>query len=378
MVVETVKYVFGGSCLSYLNGKAIFVPFSLPSEKLEVEIVESKKKYSKARIVRVLQSSPHRCQPLCSYFYLCGSCNMQMMCYEEQWRLKCSSAIDSLSRFKVSLPLSTTSISNGGWQYRVRFQFHIHKGRLSFMAHKSSHAVDIESCPIACKEINDYLKKKVVFDDTLWGSRLHVVAYDGRVYVEGREKELLIEVLGYKFRFSPNSFFQSNIKMLEHLVNILSHHIGECERLLDFYAGVGTFSLFFAKRVKELHVVEWNRDSISYAKLNLEENTRDMQNKLKCFFYCFSSNEWSKKEASRLVYDVAIVDPPRSGIDRSSIEWFCKRKVKKICYISCDPVTFARDASILTRDGSYKLTSHYLLDFYPQTHHIESLGIFIL
>jgi len=378
MIVETIKYVFGGSCLARFNGKAIFIPFSLPSEKLEVEIIENKKDYSKARIVNILQSSSHRCEPLCKYFYLCGSCNMQMIRYEEQWHLKCSSAVEALSRFDVSLPLSITSVSDKEWGYRARFQFHIDKGYPSFMAHSSSKPIVIKNCPIACKEINDYLKRKVIFDDILRGSRLHVFAYDGKVYFEGKDKELLIEILGCKFRFSPKSFFQSNIKMLEHLVNILSHHIGECERLLDFYAGVGTFSLFFAKRAKELHVVEWNRGSIVDAKFNLEENMRDSDVKPKCFFYCFSSDKWSKQRASSLFYDVAIIDPPRSGMDSSSIKWFCEKKVKKICYVSCDSVTFARDATILTKQGSYRLVALYFLDFYPQTHHVESLGIFVL
>ena len=105
-----------------------------------------------------------------------------------------------------------------------------------------------------------------------------------------------------------------------------------------------------------------------------------LQNKkgVRCFFHAIKSQEWNKMEESKLFYDIAIVDPPRSGIDKNSLEWFCKKHVKKILYVSCDPVTFANNANVLIRDGGYRLEKYYLLDFYPQTHHVESLGIFSL
>ena len=161
--------------------------------------------------------------------------------------------------------------------------------------------------------------------------------------------------------------------MLQRLVQILKKHVEKPTHFLDFYSGVGTFSIFFAKQVKELHLVEWNKYSIQLAEINLANSAHNA----KCFFHCLNSEKWKDTQEAKLLYDVAIVDPPRSGIDKMSLSWFAKRKVKTLLYVSCNPATFVRDSSFLIMQG-YTLQNCYFLDFYPQTHHLEVLGIFSL
>lgn len=372
-IVETTKYVFSGVSLGYINGKVVFVPFSLPNEKLKIEIVNEKKNYINAKLVEVLEASTDRCIPSCKYFYRCGGCNMQMAKDESQRSLRIQSVKDTFFKFHIDSPIEI--IFDKDWEYRARFQFHIHKKNLSLLGQKSSVFVPITDCLVACKEIRSYLRSFPIFDDVKEGTRLHIFACNGNIFSDLKDENVSLKILNKNFLFSPKGFFQSNLGMLEKLISIFNSYKMEGKYLLDFYSGVGTFSLFFAERFEEVHLVEHNKYSLDMAKKNFELNGNNID---KCFFYAISAEAWSSLEAAKLFYDVAIVDPPRTGMDKNTIRWFCQKHVKKLFYVSCDPVTFSRDAFVLMTEGGYKLEKYYLLDFYPQTHHIESLGIFTL
>jgi hypothetical protein len=370
-IVESEKYVFQGVSLAKLNGKVVFIPFSLPDEKLKIEIVNEKKNYINARVVEVLEPSPARITPRCQYFYLCGGCNMQMAKDEMQRFLRCESVKDTFFKFHIEAPIEV--VFDKDWEYRARFQFHIHEKKLSFLGEKSSSFVPITDCPVACKEIRAYLKTSLIFDDVKEGDRIHVFACNGKVFSDLQDENVSLNILNKHFSFSPKAFFQSNLGMLEKLITILDKNIMRGERLLDFYSGVGTFSSFFVDKFEELHLVEHNKASLEMAKINLGQSDARKQ-----FFHAISSENWAFLKEAKLFFDVAIVDPPRQGIDKRSMDWFCKKHVRKLFYVSCDPVTFSRDAFVLITQGGYRLEKYYLLDFYPQTHHIESLGIFNL
>lgn len=382
MIVETTKYVFGGSCIAKsTNGKTLFVPFALPEEKLEVEITKERSDYCEVRIINVISSSPHRVVPRCEYFSLCGGCNLQMISDAEQHALRVMSAKELMIRSHLTLDFPIEFVFNDDWQYRNRFQLHIHNRKIGFSGRKSNSIVHIKDCPVACREMRKYLKTSPIFDDTEVGeierkNRLHAFAYNGNLWLEGEKRDVKLNVLGNTFVFSPKSFFQSNVNMLKQLATILAKYVGNVERLLDFYSGVGTFSLLFAKNAKELHLVEWNKYSIEMAKINLESER--VKGGTKLYFHCLNSEKWKRTQEAKLFYDVAIVDPPRSGIDKESLGWFCQKKVRKILYVSCDPATFSRDAFFLISHAGYRIEKCYFLDFYPQTHHLEVLGIFSL
>ena len=381
MIVETTKYIFGGSCIAReTGGKTLFVPFALPGERLEVEVIREKKDYCEGRILDVLSASPHRVVPRCEYFSLCGGCDLQMIESAEQHRLRAESATELMVRSRLTLDFPIEFVSGSDWHYRNRFQFHIYNKKVGFVGRKSRNVIHIRDCPIACEEMRKYLKTSPVLDDnyTRHGAkRLHAFAYGEELWLEGRDREVRLSLLGHTFAFLPESFFQSNVEMLKQLATILQEHVGDVERLLDFYSGVGTFSTFFADKASEVHMVEWNRRSLEVAKINIEKVCKTSTEN-KCFFHAISSEKWSALKASRQFYDVAIVDPPRNGIDKVSLAWFCEKHVERILYVSCDVATFARDSARLIEDGGYKMEKCYFLDFYPQTHHIEVLGIFNL
>ncbi len=376
-IVDTTKYVFQGSSLASIEGKTVFVPFSLPGERIEVEIVEEKKSYCRAKIVSIIEPSPLRVLPRCKHFYSCGGCNMQMASDDAQHSLRFESAKEVLQRAHIKLDCPIEFLGGSDWGDRNRFQFHIHNGKPSLLGEKTCLSIPITECPIACKEIQDFLNNPSIFADVEEGRRVHVFAHGGHIWQSEEEKCVSIDILGHNFKFSPSAFFQSNLGMLESLVQLLHTYVGDADRFLDFYSGVGTFSVFFANLVKELHLVEWNKRSLEMAKINIETACKTSIDN-KCFFHAISSEKWRGLKASRQLYDVAIVDPPRSGIDKMSLKWFATRKVGRILYVSCDVATFARDAYFLIEEAGYRMEKCYFLDFYPQTHHLEVFGIFNL
>ena len=126
---------------------------------------------------------------------------------------------------------------------------------------------------------------------------------------------------------------------------------------------------FAGERYAESVLVEHNREALEFARTNAASGKKPP-------VLCAVSDErWPSRSEARLRYDTAIVDPPRQGISKKALEWFMSSGIPEIRYVSCDPVTFARDAARLVASG-YTLTDAVMYDFYPQTHHLETFGTF--
>ena len=177
-----------------------------------------------------------------------------------------------------------------------------------------------------------------------------------------------------RISFDIRGFFQSNLFVLEKAISQIYKYISNIptnkKRALDFYSGAGTFSVFLADFFENITLVEHNRDALVYAEQNLI--------KTKHTSYGVSGEFWVQQYANKDIlqngnYDLVIIDPPRSGIEKPVIDFLCKSNIPRIISISCDPATHARDCAILMKAG-YKIKQMYLLDFYPNTSHIESMA----
>ena len=131
------------------------------------------------------------------------------------------------------------------------------------------------------------------------------------------------------------------------------------------YAGCGAISCFLGQNFKNVTLVEHNRDALVFAEQNMAGTPH--------ISYGMSGASWVKNCASTCpAFDAAVVDPPRSGMEKEVLEYFCKSHIPFIAYLSCNPSTQSRDCQKLLAAG-YKIESAYLMDFYPNTSHIESL-----
>lgn len=412
IVVKAEKLVAGGSCLARVDGKAVFVPLAVPGEVLSVRLTRRTRDWDEAEVVRVLEPSPHRAEPFCPLYGRCGGCNLQHVAPEFQRTLRLGLLRDAFAREGVEIPGETAVVSGADRGYRARIR--LTDG--GFLARGSSETVFVPECPVATPEVNAWLKGRTaeergagrvhVFGDrraAVPGNVVAARAGERRRAVEvvggnaerrsrvkarrnarfsgtsgGAEREAArceVEILGRRIAFDARGFFQSNMEVLEKAVSLVSRGLSG-GRALDMYAGCGTFSAFTAPSFSRTTLVEHNRDALVCA----EENLRGVPHESAGL----SGGAWAKRLAPPpSAFDAAVVDPPRSGIEREVTDWLCgagegaefRGGIPRIRSVSCDAATHARDAARLVRAG-YRLRSLSLLDFYPQTAHTESMAEF--
>lgn len=399
--IITDKIAFGGNCLAKIGGKTVFVPFAVPGEKLEVEITQEKRDYCTARIVNILEASPFRVKPACPLYEKCGGCNMMHIEPEHQKFLRKEILKDCLERNGIPADLDSIEVISGSpLNYRCRFQ--LNDG--GFYERNSNRAIYAENCLCASPEINGWLSGTPVSERPkgrchVFGcgnvvsaggnemSRVAVSAEEEKVFTDYSllkkknknirqvkkrysgttlsEKDIVkVKILGKEISFDVKGFFQSNIEVLEKSIEAICGGLSGSS-VLDMYAGCGTFSVFLAEHFSELTLVEHNRDALVFAEKNLSG--------IKHQSVGLSGAKWAEANKNSH-FDAVVIDPPRSGMEKEVLGWLCKSEVSQIRSVSCDPATHARDLSALIKSG-YVLKKLYLLDFYPNTSHIESLAV---
>jgi 23S rRNA (uracil1939-C5)-methyltransferase len=176
------------------------------------------------------------------------------------------------------------------------------------------------------------------------------------------------EVAGKLYRVSAMSFFQANTLQAEKLVELAKEFLEPAgdETLLDGYCGVGLFGLALAGKVAKVIGIEENPFAVNDALLNAE--AQGVGNAL--FLHGRLEEEIGKIEK----VDLAVVDPPRTGMEKKALEGLLRLKPRAIVYVSCDPATLARDVAFLVGKG-YALEKVQPVDMFPQTFHIESISL---
>ena len=401
--VTAEKLAFGGTCIARVNGKAIFIPYAIPGETLDIEIISSKRDYDEAKIVSILSPSPHRRPASCPYYGLCGGCNMMHIDNAYQRELRKSVLADCFSHAGIDVP-EIDVIAGKSSGYRARFL--LHDGGL--VARDAKSIVPVTHCTVATDEVNAWLSETAfenrprgllrIFGDEKVvrsgenGKKVVSTKCDKSEQAEAvktaqsaREKKIKtppnrfsgtlaspdtavkIALCGKEIGFDVRGFFQSNIDVLERAIEKVCDGLSG-KNALDLYAGCGTFSVFLADTFEHVTLVEHNRDALVFAEQNMAGKRHAS--------FGVSGKAWVRDFAKTApLFDAAVIDPPRSGMEKEVCERLCKSGIGHIRSLSCDPVTHARDAAKLIRSG-YSLASLSLLDFYPNTCHIESLAIF--
>jgi 23S rRNA (uracil1939-C5)-methyltransferase len=169
-------------------------------------------------------------------------------------------------------------------------------------------------------------------------------------------------------RRHPVSFFQGNRFLLPDLVVAVLDATPSGGRILDLYAGVGLFSMALAATGRGgITAVEGDRQSAA----DLKENAGSYPSAIRVLVGRVEDHVARRRETA----DTVIVDPPRSGISREAMEIIARHGARRIIYVSCDPPTMARDARRLL-DAGYHLQSLRGFDLFPNTPHVETVGVF--
>lgn len=400
-IVQTEKMVFGGNTIAKVNSKTVFIPYTLPNETLSINIVQHKNDYDNAEIIKIINPSPYRVTPKCKYYGLCGGCNMMHIDPEYQREIRKNMLIDTFASNKIDISDKVEVVFDKNENYRARFQ--LNDGGLS-IAHGNT-IIPIDNCICAESPINEYFNstkiderpkgriqffgtekmdgdKKLKIMETISeqpkqvlknknGKKIKIKEnhhFSGTVY--SPENSVTINLNSKKISFDVRGFFQSNLNVFEKVLNLITDSLPGGKNILDMYSGCGSISAFLADKYENVVLVEHNRDALVYAEQNMA-GTKHVS-------YGLSGEKWVNTCAKFCdKFDACVVDPPRSGMENAVSNYIASSKIPFIRSLSCDPTTHARDCAKLIKAG-YTLEKIYLLDFYPNTSHIESLAIFTL
>jgi len=427
--IESLAYG-GDAIAHLEDGRTAFVSGAVPGDTVEAEVYDERERFVRARTLEVLSPSPDRVEPPCPYFGLCGGCSWQHVAYDAQLIAKRSAVVDALSRIghipDADALVAETVASPDEYGYRNKIELVVDpassRPRLGFHKAGSDEIVTIDECLLLPKSMRKApkalggalryiageqdlgltrvaLRVGVHTKDVeiaLWGApgpfpRKAVATTLGsalkstslvRVMTKGPAKERRIagvEVLsgkghwrerlgGSTMTISAPSFFQVNTKAAEKLVELVIAALEPdgSDRVLDLYAGAGTFTLPLAETAGEVVAIESAGSAVRDLRRNLESAE----------LYADVIGGDALRELPGIGHiDSAVVDPPRAGLHPDAALALAATRVRTIAYVSCDPATLARDCAALAAHG-YTLTSAIPVDLFPQTFHIETVATF--
>ncbi|MBT9332484.1 23S rRNA (uracil(1939)-C(5))-methyltransferase RlmD [Paracidobacterium acidisoli] len=426
MKLRIEKAIYGGAGLARAEGKAVFVPFALPSEEVEAHITKRGQGYDEAALDAVLEPSPERTAAACPYFSACGGCHYQHAVYEEQLRIKTAILHETLERARVAgIPEIRTAFGEP-LGYRNRVRLHVQREPFALCYKRAgSHAnLPVERCPIAAAAVQRameavrsigaeagmaaWAEEVELFTNedesgllvTLWTSlaereaaeRLRTLwgvlraelpklagmcAYSAdrgkqtgrRLAAEG-ETWLRYRAAGHEYRVSAGAFFQVNRFLVDRFVELATGGRSGA-KAWDLYAGVGLFTVPLAETFEEVTAVEAAAASVT----DLRHNLHAAAPERKAARIVASDTEAFLRGAVRRgekTPDLVVADPPRAGLGKDVTALLGQLKPAHITYVSCDPATLSRDLRALVESG-YHLREMHLVDMFPHTFHIESV-----
>ena len=429
-------YTAEGQGVAKIEGCAVFVPNAIVGERCRIRIEKAQKTWAAGKIVEILDKSEHRMNRACPVAKLCGGCDFWHMDYAEESRLKAQRVRDCLNRIGgenlEEVPILAAPTCR---EYRNKAQYPVaaKKGRAfaGFFKAGTHQVVENDRCLILPGETDrikdiviDYVNQTrvSVYDEaTHTGLLRHIYVRRGVVSgqilvclaINGRaipKPERLIEKLravpgfatlvlsvntkkgntvlgdeeivlcgpgyiedtmcGLNFRLSPRSFYQVNHHQAQRLYEaaIAQAEITKNDTVLDLYCGVGTITLCMAKAAGKVIGVEVVPQAVADAKDNAKRNGIENAE-----FFCGDAGQAALAlEQQGTKADVAVVDPPRKGLNGDTIEALSRMAPRRIVYVSCDPATLARDVALLKERG-YVLKNALAADLFPRCAHVESV-----
>lgn len=379
VIVNIDAVAFGGDGVGRLDNFVVFVPFAAPGDQLEIEITRIKKKFAHGRILNIIRPSLQRVEPLCPYFQQCGGCCYQHLGYKDQLAIKKTQVADAFRRIGRILhpPVEDVIGSPMMYRYRGKAQYHAEtespKIKIGFLDTSGGRLIDIENCAIMEETINEQLRclrenKKLHEDErelTIWSWP----SSTGPVAGESVERT----VKGKRFLVPRDGFFQANLFLTDRLVDEVCRlaAVEEHRNIVDAYCGSGLFSVFLAPFAGKVTGVEISENAVEHAGINAQHlGVENIE------FICSDFEDALHKKLLPAVNetDLMVLDPPRAGCDAAILRAVADCAPKKIIYISCNPATQARDVKFFQECG-YHLRSLLPLDMFPQTEHIEVIGL---
>ena len=378
--------------VTYVNDKVTFVFNALVGEIVTLDIIKSTSKYNIAKVKEYIKKVDQRCDAMCPFYEECGGCHLQHMSYDDSIKYKEDKLKLILHKFgKIDDEVSMVRCKHN-LNYRNKITLKVKNGNIGYYSYKTNDIVKIDKCLIASDNINKFISyisqfnvkngEVVIRENFNQELLIRFISDDKIKLVEIPDLKIVgiiqnnkvlkgdnsfVDKINNKFfKISYDSFFQVNREMAGNIFNIIRDNILKDSTVLDLYSGVGTLGINVGDISKKVYGIE----IIENAVLNSVSNAN--ANKVKNASYMLG-------DASKVIdkikdtIDVVIVDPPRSGLSKHEVDVLQNINPKQIIYVSCDPITLARDLKLLK--DNYNINKIYGLDMFPYTYHVESLVI---
>lgn len=392
MKVEILKTDHFGRGITYINNKICFVKNALANEIVDIEIVKETKKYSEAIVKEYILKSSNRVLEKCPYSNICGGCCYNNIAIDLENQIKVDKVKEIFQKYaKINLDnLEIISTKRFGYRNKIT----LHGNNLGYYEEKTNKLIPIEKCLLVDEKINSIIKKlKAILKNeninevmirTSNNSKESLIKIDGTIKninsfislsdvliindkIISSKKQIISNIGNKNYYLSADSFFQVNKYTTELLYNEILDNVKELKpkNALDLYCGVGTIGIYISDYIKKIIGIDISKSNIEDAKENSKlNNTNNIS------FICNKVENEIDKFTSNI--DLIIVDPPRSGLDKKTINNLERINPKNIIYVSCDPLTLARDINIMS---NYKMTKIKLFNMFPGTYHVESLVV---
>ncbi|WP_407440798.1 class I SAM-dependent RNA methyltransferase [Fibrobacter sp.] len=388
------KMVQGGDGMARLpDGRVCFVQGALPGELCKVLLTFQKKDFTRGRAVEIVEPSPDRVTPRCPLFGKCGGCSLQHLSSEKQTSYLERVERENFRRLAhADLPDDFKIHVGSPWGYRNRARVvlcenssgSLAQARYGFRLQESNKVVAFENCPVLTPALNEFLKSGAnglrerelnIFDN---GDGHVSYYYRGMPEEEFKKNSVSVTtVCNRKIQSDASVFFQSNLGLLPSLVESVRKAVEEGIAngdasdawLIDLFSGVGFFASLLCDKFKRVTTVERDEGCLKHAEANL----LPCRGKTLLENISAPAEEWLTQN----VVDVPatlIVDPPRTGLPPEALEAIVKSSVNRLIYVSCDPVTLARDYAKFASAG-FSLKKAEGFAFYPQTPHLEMMFV---
>lgn len=394
MKIEKLDYY--GRGISRSSGKVYFIENALKDEDVSITLLKEKKKYCEAKLKEISNISKDRTEAKCKYYNVCGGCQLMHIKEEKQEEFKEEKVEEILKKFLKYNKDVNDIVFSKNFNYRNKVVLHVKDNKLGFYKNKTNELIELDKCLLLNPVINDlisYLKNYIELKDIekitiKVGNKTNEVMLiiDGSIakYQNLLEivdvliinekvmttKDYITSYIGNKkYIIKRNSFFQVNYDISTRMYNKVKDVIvkEKSKNVLDLYCGTGTIGIYISDVVSKITGIEVVSDAIEAAninkKINNVENIEFILGKVEDKLDFISNNN----------IDTIIVDPPRSGLHKKVIPILEKISPKTIIYVSCDPITMARDINLLS--NNYELVEVTPYDMFPNTYHVECVCV---
>ncbi|HLJ66151.1 MAG TPA: 23S rRNA (uracil(1939)-C(5))-methyltransferase RlmD [Chloroflexota bacterium] len=419
--LQLAAWTARGSATAQLDGRTVAIDRGIPGERVIAEV--RRERGGRRGVVRsVLEPSPDRVAPPCPFFSRdCGGCQLQHVSYRAQLALKRDRLHSELQAAGVPARIDAVHGMDEPWRYRHTAAIAL-GWEAGFRPRGRRGIVALDDCLIShpligglAARLNELLAAgalpryhgKVWLDCVVTGTRAQptlqvliqgiagltleshpelrevggvLAGLDGVESVAFRHRSgearalagdlwAKIELDGRLMYLPAGSFFQTNLAMLERLIGAMrarltgdSGTVSAVRQAADLYGGAGTFGLALAPLVQRMTLVELDPAAVQAATRTAAEWGLDN------IVSVARHAERALQELRGL--DLAIVDPPRCGLDAAVIQALAANRVSTVFYVSCSPPSLARDLALFLARG-YTVRRLEIYDFYPQTYHAE-------